>query len=221
MADLVIDDTPVAVVAHPGNLASPGRQLLTRVLSGYVFDKLLRQLHKQDHERGGFRHPTTGFAAAILGVLRNPRTRTRFLQLFEVSPVSNDENTARAVAVAWMISDLAKRFDAEFNKRFPQFCHERHKAQTLHNLGPDFDEHARRQVYTALAHLDAATTVFVRYAVLHAGRCLERDFGGLRAPKLVADLVNDAVGLRLKITERQVRYLCGWEARRFAANSTP
>jgi hypothetical protein len=153
-----------------------------------------------------------------LGWLRDPRTREDFLRFKGISPESlissSDEDNARALALAETIINLAKRYDAEFNKRFPQFCHERHKAQTLHKLGQDYDEDARRYVYMALAHLDAARSTFVRDAVRYAGWCLERDFGGLRAPQLVAELVSHAVGLRRKVTEHQARYLCGWIKRR-------
>jgi hypothetical protein len=198
--------------AHLGNPASPSRQLLSRLTKPGALTKLLRKLRQQNRQYGGFRHPTSGLAARYLGRLRDPRTREDFLRLKGISPESlsssSDEDNARALALAEMIINLVKRYDAEFNKRFPQFCHERRMAQTLHELGPDYDQDARRHVYMALAHLDAAESTFVRDAVRYAGWCLERDFGGLRAPQLVAELASYA--LRRKMTEHQVRYLCGW-----------
>jgi hypothetical protein len=188
------------------------------VTSPGTLTKLWRQLRRQKRGCGGFRHPTSGLAARYLGRLRDRRTREDFLRLKGISPEclssSSDEDNARALALAEMIIGLAKRYDAEFNKRFPQFCHERHMAQTLHTWGQDYDQDARRHVYMALAHLDAARSTFVRDAVRYAGWCLERDFDGLRAPQLVAELVSHAVGLRRKMTEHQVRYLCGWIKRR-------
>jgi hypothetical protein len=50
----------------------------------------------------------------------------------------------------------------------------------------------------------------VFYAVLYVGWSLEQNFSGLRAPRLVAELVTRAVGLKQKIKESQVRYLCEW-----------
>jgi hypothetical protein len=211
MADLVGIDSAGALTAHPGNSASPGRRLLNRVLSGYAIDKLLVQLRKQKRKCGGFLHPTSGMAEAYLSLLRDGRRRNDFLQIFRVSPenLGGDENIARSLAVACMIADLARGFDAALNRGFAEFCHQRHMAQTLHALGPDYDEDARRHLYKGLAHLDEARSVFVRCAVEHLGACLERDFG-IRAPGLVAELITHAFGLRPKITEGQARYLCNW-----------
>jgi hypothetical protein len=186
------DNIPSAFPAHLGNPASPSRQLLSRLTAPGALTKLLRQLRNQNRQCCGFRHPTSGLAARYWGWLRDPRTREDFLRPKGISPKSlissSDEDNARALALAETMINLAKRYDAEFNKRFPQFCHERHKAQTLHKLGQDYDEDAKRHVYMALAHLDAARSTFVRDAVRYAGWCLERDFGGLRAPQLVAEL---------------------------------
>jgi hypothetical protein len=214
MTDLIGDDTPVSFFAHPGNLASPGRRLIDGVISGCVFAKVLRQLQRQGHECGGFYHPTSGIAAAFLALLRDRHKRKDFLQLAGVSPESfrSDEDCARKLAVGWMIGNLVKMFEAEFNKRFGQFCHERRKAQTLHKLGENYEEDARRHVWKALAHLEAAWSVGADVIVCYAGWSLERDFR-LRAPRLVAQLVTHALGLRPKMTERQARYLCGWERR--------
>jgi hypothetical protein len=211
MVDLISDYTPVAFFAHPGNLASPGRQLLDRVISGRVFDKLLRQLQKQNRRCGGFHNPTSGMAAKLLGCLRDPHTRKDLLQLTKVSPESfrSDEDCARSLAVGWMIGNLVTWFEADFNKRFAQFCHERRNAQTLHEMGEDYEEDARRHTRKALAHLDAARSRSVDGIVRYAGWSLQRDFG-LRAPRLVAKLVTHALGLRPKMTERHARYLCGW-----------
>jgi hypothetical protein len=212
------DNIPRGFPAHLGNPASPSRQLLSWLTAPGTLTKLLRQLRQQNRRCGGFRHQTSGLAAAFLGPLHYPRTRKAFLRLAGLSQESlsssSDEDNARMLALAQMIIDLANRYDAEFNKRFPQFCHERHMAKRLHKLGPDYHQDARRHVYMALAHLDAARSTFERDAVRYAGWCLERDFGGLRAPQLVAELVGHAVGLRRKITEHQVRYLCGWIKRR-------
>jgi len=122
------------------------------VISGYVLDKLLRQLRRRDHECGDFYHPTNGIAAAFLGLLQDPCTRKDFLRLSRVSPenLGSDEDTTRALAVGWMIGNLAKIFDAEFNKRFGQFCDERRRAQTLHELGEGYEEDARRRIWKAL-----------------------------------------------------------------------
>jgi hypothetical protein len=212
------DNIPSGFPAHLGDPASPSRQLLSRLTAPGTLTKLLRQLRQKNRQCGGFRYPTSGLAARYLGRLRDPRTREDFLRLKGISPESlissSDEDNARALALAETIINLANKYDAEFNKRFPQFCHERHMAQTLHWLGPKYDHDARRHVYMALAHLDAARSTFVRDAVRYAGWCLERDFGGLRAPQLVAELVSYVVGLRWKMTEHQVRYSCGWIKRR-------
>jgi cytosine/adenosine deaminase-related metal-dependent hydrolase len=151
-------------------------------------------------------------AELYLDLLRDPDTREEFLPIARVSPESfrTDEDIARAVAVGSMIGNMAKTFEAESDKRFRQFCNERRKAQTLHKLEEDFEEDAKRHVRNALARLDATGSVGARIIAWHAGWSLERDFG-LRAPKLVAMLVTHALGLRPKMTERQVRYLCGWE----------
>jgi hypothetical protein len=199
-----------AFFTHPENLAAPGRRLLDRVISGYMLNKLLQQLQKGDHECGGFYHPTSGMAAMFLDLLRDPHTRKDFLRLTRVSPESfrNDEDYARKLAVAWMIGNLAKMFDAEFNKRFGQFCHERRNAQTLHDLDDEcFEEDAKRHVWKAMARLEAAMSRSVDDIVLYAGRSLERDFR-LRAPRLVAELVTDAFGLTPKMKERRARHLC-------------
>ena len=113
-----------------------------------------------------------------------------------------------------MIGNLAKRLDDEFYKQLPPFYHESHKAQTLHALGEDYDDDTTRHVDMALDHLEAAMSAVVRDAVVYIGRQLEQDFGGLRAPRLVAWLVNHTFGLRPKLTEHQVRYSCGWIKRR-------
>jgi hypothetical protein len=215
MADLIGDDTPGFFFAHAENLAAPSRRLFDRVLSGCVFDKLLRQLRKQDRECGGFHHPTSGMALAYLGLLRDPNTREDLLRLTGFSPeyFRCDEDIARGIAVGLMIHNMTKMFEAEFNKRFDQFCHERSKAQKLHELGEGFQEDARRHVWKALAHLEAARSVGVRVIMCYAGWSLELDFS-LRAPRLVAELVTHTLGLRPKMKERQARYLCGWEQRR-------
>jgi hypothetical protein len=222
MTDLAGDNTPRAFFAHPGAGASPGRQLIGRVFAADAcselnpLDKVFRQLQKQKHGCGGFYHKTSGIAAVFLDLLRDPRTRKDFLRLTRVSPENfrSDEDCARALAVGWMVGNLAKMFEAEFNKRFGQFCHERRKAQRLHELGHDYEQDVRRHVYMALAHLEAARSAVVLYIVLYTGWSLERDFSGLRAPRLVAELVTHAAGLTSKITERQVRYLCRWIKRR-------
>jgi hypothetical protein len=215
MADLMGDDTPAAFFAHPENLAFPGRRLVDRMISGRVFDKLMRQLYREDHQGAGFYHPTNGIAAAFLDLLRDPETREDFLRITWIWPDNfrSDEDCARTLAVGWMIGNLAKMFEAEFNKRLGQFCHERRMAQTLHKLGKDYEEDARRHVWKALAHLDEAASVGARVIVYYVGWSLERDFR-LRAPRLVAELVTHALGLRPKMTERKARYLCGWERHR-------
>jgi hypothetical protein len=236
MADLIGDDTLGAFFAHPEAPASPGRQLIDRVFAP-PFDKVLRQLYKRDRKCGGFYHPTNeripdvlgiGMAAAFLGLLRDPRTREDFLRLNGVSPenVRCDESLARALALAWMIGNLAKWRDAEVNKRLDQFRHERRRAQTLHELGEDYEEDARRHDWKALAHLNEAVDEYraatrsVGTIVRYIGWSLEEDFS-LRAPRLVAELVTNIVGLRPKMTERQARYLCGWEQRSPMKNRTP
>jgi len=210
MADLINNDTPVAFFAHPRKLASPGRQLIDGVLSGCALDRLLRLIQKHNHRCGGFRYPSSGDAVWILAVLRHPPARRDFLQLTRVSPDSfrSDEDCARALSVGWMIGNLATRLDAQFNKWFGPFCHERHMAQTLHAMGADYEEDARRHVWKAMAHLEAAWSAddIVRYA----GWWLEMEFSGLRAPRLVAELVSDALGLTPRMKERRARYLCGW-----------
>ena len=132
MADLINNNTPVAFFAHPRKLASPGRQLIDGVLSGCALDRLLRLIQKHNHRCGGFRYPSSGDAVWILAVLRHPPARRDFLQLTRVSPDSfrSDEDCARALSVGWMIGNLATRLDAQFNKWFGPFCHERHMAQT-------------------------------------------------------------------------------------------
>jgi hypothetical protein len=211
MADLIRRRYVGLFFAHAENLAAPGRRLLDCVLSGYVFDKLLGQLQKDSHKRSGFHHPTSGMAVAYLGLLRDPNTREDLLRLTGFSPeyFRCDEDIARGIAVGLMIGNMTKMFEAEFNKRFDQFCHERTNAQTLHELGERFQEDARRHVWKALAHLEAARSVGTRVIVRYAGWSLERDFN-LRAPRLVAELVTHALGLRPKMKESQARYLCGW-----------
>jgi hypothetical protein len=108
-----------------------------------------------------------------------------------------------------MVGLMAKRFDAQFNRGFGPFSHERRMVLTLHALGEDFKEDFRRHFLKALEHLGAAWSAddVVRYA----GWCLEWDFGDLRAPRLVAELGNEMLsGVRRKITEREARHLCGW-----------
>ena len=242
MADLIVDDTLVAYFLDPGNSVSSGRQLLNRVYAPGAggelspHDKLLRQLQRQNHECGGFRHPTIGMAAAFLRLLRDPDKREDFLQDFlrtsararidddvhedatkiggtqhgSLENIHSDESMARAMAVDWMIGGMVLLRDAEVNKLFDQFSHERRKAQTLYMLGTDYEEDARRHIWEAVDYLKAAGSAdnIVRYA----GWSLEKNFS-LKAPRLVARLVTHAVPLRPKMTERQARYLCGWERR--------
>jgi hypothetical protein len=232
MADLIADDTLVAFFAHPGNSASPGRQLLDRVFASDVggelspLDKVFKQVQKQKHGCDDFYHPTSGtpetsIAAVFLGLLRDPHIRKDFVQLTRVSPEGfrSDEDCARWLAVGWMIANLAKLRDAEVNWRFGQVRHEIRKAQTLHELGEelgeDYDEVAKRHVRKAVEHLKAAWSA--REIVRYAGSFLERNFS-LRAPRLAAKLVTRALGLKSKMKERQARYLCGWERHR--ANQT-
>jgi hypothetical protein len=144
---------------------------------------------------------------------------------FRTSPegFSSDEHLARTLAAVWMFYSLAKMRDAEVNEWFDRFRQERRKAQTLHQLGENYEDDAKRHVYKALAHLDEAADDYraasrpVRNIVRYIGRSLEQDFG-IRAPRLVAELVTNIVGLRPKMTERQARYLCRWERHR--ANQT-
>jgi hypothetical protein len=103
------------------------------------------------------------------------------------------------------------------------------RAQTLRVMGEGYEEDAEWHARKAREHLKA--TGIVSGSAHYVGRCLERDFGGLRASKRVADLVNCAFELKpktsaqrlltrgrhlepSKLTEHQVRYLCGWIKRR-------
>ena len=224
------DNIPGAFPAHLGNPASPSRQLLSRLTVPGMLTELLRELDKQNPCAGGFFYPTCGLAAMYLLCLRDPDTRKDFLLSLRVSPADfcSDEHLARMLAVTQMLLNAVKMRDAEVNKRFDQFCQERRKAQRVHGLelGPDYEEVAFRHVYTALAHLYAAVEPrdcdarkSVGDIVRYIGWCLERDFS-IRAAKLVTNLVNDAFGLRRKMKERQVRYLCGWERRSPMKNRT-
>ena len=219
MADPIVDDTLVAYFLSPGNSVSPFRQLLDRVFAPGAggelspHDKLLRQLQRRNRESGGFYHPTIGMAAAFLDLLRDPDKREDFLQdmlrITWVSPenIHSDESMARALAVDWMIGGMALLRDAEVNKWFDLFSHEKRKAQTIYLQGEDYEVDARRHIGKAVEYLKAAGSAdnIVRYA----GWSLERNFG-LRAPRLVDGLVTHAVPLRAKMTESQARYLCGW-----------
>jgi len=59
-------DIPGVVRAHPGNPASPGRQLIEHVIYGGPLDKLLRQLNREDHESDGFYHPRSATRIMLL-----------------------------------------------------------------------------------------------------------------------------------------------------------
>jgi hypothetical protein len=202
MTDFVVDNTPV------------GRRILDRALSGRALHKLLKKRRV---------HPSSGEALWILAVLRHPDARRDYLRLARVSPESfrSDEDCARALAVSLMIGNLGRWCDAEFNKRLGPFSHERRKAQAIHELGQDYEPDARQHVYRALAHLEAAWSAITRDAVRYAGWYLEQEFSGLRAPLLVAELSNDAFEPRPKKTERQARYLCGWEQHRSKTDPAP
>jgi hypothetical protein len=138
------------------------------------------------------------------------------LLFFGASPADfrSDEHLARALAVAWMFYGLLKMRDAEVNERFDQFRQEKRKAQKLDELGPDYEEDAKRHFRKALAHLLAAEecragTGSVRDIVRYIGYFLKWNFS-LCAPRLVAELVTNIVGLGPKMTERRARHLCGW-----------
>lgn len=217
------DDKQCPFPAHLANPASPSRRLLSGLTAPGTLTELLRELDKQNPCASGFFYATCGLAAVYLRRLRDPDTRKDLLLFVRVSPADfrSDEHLARMLAVTQMLLDVVKMRDAEVNKRFDQFCQETGKEQRVHELelGPDYEEIAFRHVYTALAHLYAAVEPrdcdpkkSVGDIVRHIGWCLERDFS-IRAAKLVANLVNDAFGLRRKMEERQVRYLCGWERR--------
>jgi hypothetical protein len=210
------DNIPCAFPAHLGNPASPSRQLLSRVTSPGTLTKLLRQLERQNGEGGGFYYPTGGDAAFYLDILRDPSRREALLLLFCVSPgdYRSDEHLARVLAVVAMFSNLFKMCDAEVNERLDQFRQERRKARRLHELGQDFEQDAGRYVYVSLAHLKEADelrdpTRSVGNIVRYIGWSLEQNFS-LRAPRLVAELVTNIVGLKPKLTERQARHLCDW-----------
>jgi hypothetical protein len=231
MADPIGDDTPVTVFAHPRNPTSPGRQMLNRLLSSGEFDKLLRLIRKRSLKGDGFRKSTSGISAAILGLLRDPRTREEFLRLAEVSleEFRSEEDCARSLAVGLVIGDWAQKLDYKANERLDQFWCEMRRAIKLRVIGEGYEEDAQRHARKARDHLKAPG--IASGSARYVGRCLERDFGGLRAPKCVADLVNCAFNLKRKttaqrplrrkrpleptqLTEHQVRYLCGWIKRR-------
>ena len=151
-----------------------------------------------------------------LALLRDPRTREGLLLFFRTSPegFSSDEHLARTLTVVWMFYRLTKMRDAEVNERFKLFRQERGKAQTLHELGEDYEEDAKRHFRKALAHLLAAEecrtgTGSVRDLVRYIGYFLKWNFS-LCAPRLVAELVTNIVGLKPRMTERRARHLCGW-----------
>jgi hypothetical protein len=218
-------DTLAAYFFRPGNSARPGRQFLDRVLAPGAggelptLDKLFRLLKRQN--RGcarGFYYPTSGIAAVYLNDLRDPETRQDLLRFTRASPKSfrSDEDLARTMAVCWMIGNMAEMYEAEVNRWFDQFSDERRKSQTLRGLGKDYEEEAIRHNWKALEHLMVARSTSADRLARYAGRCLERDFNFCPAG-LVAELVSDAVQARPKMTESQVRYLCGWWPR---ANET-
>jgi hypothetical protein len=207
-----------ALPARLGNPTSPSRQLLGRLTAPGTLAKLSRQLGKENSGGGGFYYPTGGNAAIYLDLLRDPRTRKDLLLFYGASPADfrGDEHLARTLAVVGMFGSVLKMRDAEINKRLDQLVRERCKAHRLHKLGTDYEEDASRHVFMALAHLEVAideyyaATRSVRNIVRYVGWSLELDFS-LRAPRLVAELVTNIVGLKPKLTERQARYLCGWE----------
>jgi hypothetical protein len=176
----------------------------------------LRLLQKQSRGSGGYLYPTSGDAAFYLDFLRDPSRRRAALRSYGASPADfrSDEHLARVLAVVMMFCYLLTMCDAEVNDRFDQFRQERRKARTLHELGPDFEQDARRHGYMALVHLKDADefrdpTRSVDNIVRFIGLSLEQNFS-LRAPRLVAELVTEALGLRPKLTERQARHMCGW-----------
>jgi hypothetical protein len=210
------DDKQCPFPAHLANPASPSRRLLSGLTAPGTLTKLLRQLERKNRAGGGFYYPTGGIAAAYLVLLRHPPTRKGLLLFFGASPADfrSDERLARVLAVAWMFYSLLKMRDAEVNERFDQFRQEKCKAQVLDELGQDFEEEAKSGCRKALMHLLAAEdcragTGSVRDIVRYTGYFLKWNFS-LCAPRLVAELVTNIVGLRPKMTERQARHLCGW-----------
>jgi hypothetical protein len=205
-------NTPVALFSRPESVPPFGRQLLDRTLSSRALGKLLREVRRQSRTHGGFYYPSSGNAVWIFAVLRHPSARADFFRLMRVSPENfrDDEDCARAMAVAWMLGDLARWCDAEFDKWLNRFSRERRKVRTLHELGEGYEKHTRQQARLTLGHLEAAEPAIVCDAARFIGRWLEMEFSELRAPKLVADLVNETFGPRRKMTERRVRYLRGW-----------
>src|SRR5215468_1401539 len=188
MADLVGDNTPVAGFMHPARrVAYLGPRLRDGMILGSV--PILQEILKKN-SRGGYRHQTSGMAAAYLRALRDPRTRKTLLRASRLSPESfaGDEDIARRMAVASMIRNLEKSFDDEFYKYLPRFYHECDITHALHTR--DYDDESTRHADLALDRLETAISAVVHHAVIYAGRQLERDFGGLRAPKLVARLIN-------------------------------
>jgi hypothetical protein len=217
MTDLIYDHIRVGSPAHSEKPVSPARRLIDRIVYGSgPLDKLLSRLQRRKAQSDDFYHPTSGMAAAFLGLLRN-----QVLQTFRVAPESFplrvepesflcDEAMARAMAVSWMMVHLAKRIDASFEKRFPPFEEEMCKAQILHELG--FEEDAQRRIRKAAALFKAARSADIRLTLLYVGWSLEQNFD-LRAPKFVAELVKHAFAMPGRVNrkeERRVRHLCGW-----------
>jgi hypothetical protein len=190
-----------------------GRQVLDRVLPSGEFDKLLRMSRRRARRGDGFHKATSGAAAAMLDILHDSQARQTLLTPARVSPATfrSGEDCARSLAIGWMIGDMATKLDDDAYRRLAKYEIERQKARTLRGLGEEFGEDADRHDREA-ADLMKAVEV-AHGAVRYLGRCLERDFDSLRAPRLVADFVTRAFGMTPKMTERQVRYLCGWERR--------
>jgi len=183
---------------------------------------ILQELQKKKPKNRGYRHKTSGRAEYYLHLLRNyPCGRAigllhcrSILRICQISPESlDDEGLARVMAVATIIDNLAIGFTDETCKRLQPVFHEADKAHTLHarlgELAKFYDDDITRHVDKGLGHLEAVWSAVTRDAVCYVGRQLEQDFGGLRAARRVTELVNHTFA-RPKLTEPQVRYLCGW-----------
>jgi hypothetical protein len=205
------DDTPFAPFSHPERTAYLGPRLPNRMI--VACQPILRQIRKKNRKCGGYLHQTSGIAAGFLRALRDPRARTPFLRISRISPDNyGDEDIARTMALALILNNLERRFDDELYKHLPRIYHEGRIVHKLHMLGDDCSDDTDRHADTALDRLEAAIDAVMDDAVRYTGRCIERDFDGLRAPKLVAEFFNHTFGRRPKLTEDQVRYSCGWIA---------
>jgi hypothetical protein len=196
--------TRVRGVAHAKSPETRGRVFLNRVLRSDALGKLHRELRKHDHASGGYKHPTFGRAAAFQDGLRDRRSRFRRQAKIPRDCSLGDEELARSFAVAWTFVQLAEWLDAELDSWLVPFNAEVRKAQRLHDFNNEYDEAARGYIRNAANILHTARSRDVTRIVCGLGWSLERDFG-IRAPRLVAQLVAHALFLKPKqLKERSI-----------------